>query len=68
MAVESGYYIENLRISGWACKTNLPSNCSMRGLAAPQAMFIMDSIVRDVTSRVGLPLHEVSLYVRDKPL
>jgi xanthine dehydrogenase/oxidase len=33
---ETGYRIPNARVSGWVCKTNLPSNTAFRGFGAPQ--------------------------------
>lgn len=59
ISFDSAYHIANMRISGRACKTNIPSNTSMRGLTGPQAILIMDNIVREIAGRVGLPLHKV---------
>lgn len=56
---DSAYYVENLRVRGKVCRTNLPSNTACRGLAAPQAMLIMENIIKDVSSMLNMPPHMV---------
>lgn len=50
---ENCYRIPNVKVSGWVCKTNLPSNTAFRGFGAPQGMFAAEHIVRDVGRIVG---------------
>lgn len=42
---ENAYFIPDIRIRGYACKTNLPPNTAFRGFGAPQGIFVMESIL-----------------------
>nr|AOE46690.1 xanthine dehydrogenase [Drosophila bipectinata] len=50
---ENCYRIPNVRVGGWVCKTNLPSNTAFRGFGGPQGMFAGEHIIRDVARIVG---------------
>ncbi|KAH8273140.1 hypothetical protein KR018_006412 [Drosophila ironensis] len=50
---ENCYRIPNVRVQGWMCKTNLPSNTAFRGFGSPQGMFAGEHIIRDVARIVG---------------
>ncbi|XP_030369374.1 xanthine dehydrogenase [Scaptodrosophila lebanonensis] len=56
---ENCYRIPNVRVGGWVCKTNLPSNTAFRGFGGPQGMFAAEHIIRDVARIVGRELLEV---------
>ncbi|XP_050420003.1 xanthine dehydrogenase isoform X2 [Adelges cooleyi] len=43
------YYVPNLKVSGYACATNLPSNTAFRGFGAPQGMYFAEAIVERIT-------------------
>lgn len=45
---ENCYRIPNIKVGGWVCKTNLPSNTAFRGFGGPQGMFAGEHIIRDV--------------------
>ena len=47
--IENVYNIKNLKVSGYLCKTNLPSNTAFRGFGGPQAMFAAECMIRDVS-------------------
>ena len=46
----NGYSIANLKVTGFCCKTNTPSNTAFRGFGCPQAMIVAESIVDHVAS------------------
>lgn len=48
MHVDNCYFIPNVKINGYLCKTNLPSNTAFRGFGAPQAMSAAESMIRDI--------------------
>lgn len=50
---ENCYHIPNVKVSGWVCKTNLPSNTAFRGFGGPQGMFAAEHFIRDVARIVG---------------
>ncbi|XP_055838827.1 xanthine dehydrogenase isoform X2 [Episyrphus balteatus] len=56
---ENCYNIPNVKVSGWVCKTNLPSNTAFRGFGGPQGMFAGEHIIRDVARVTGRDYTEV---------
>ncbi|XP_030559376.1 xanthine dehydrogenase [Drosophila novamexicana] len=56
---ENCYRIPNVRVGGWVCKTNLPSNTAFRGFGGPQGMFAGEHIIRDVARIVGRDVLDV---------
>lgn len=42
----NSYNVPNLRVRGWVCRTNLPSNTGFRGFGGPQAMFCAENVIR----------------------
>lgn len=56
---ENCYNIPNIKVSGWVCKTNLPSNTAFRGFGGPQGMFAGEHIVRDVARITGKDYLEI---------
>ncbi|XP_017481952.1 PREDICTED: xanthine dehydrogenase isoform X3 [Rhagoletis zephyria] len=50
---ENCYRIPNIKVGGWVCKTNLPSNTAFRGFGGPQGMFAAEHLIRDVARIVG---------------
>ncbi|XP_011180964.1 xanthine dehydrogenase [Zeugodacus cucurbitae] len=62
---ENCYRIPNVKVGGWVCKTNLPSNTAFRGFGGPQGMFAAEHIVRDVARIVGkdyLDIMQLNFY------
>lgn len=58
---DNAYNIPNLRVTGYMCKTNLPSNTAFRGFGAPQSMLIAESWMTDVAMKLGLPQEKVTM-------
>nr|XP_033794956.1 xanthine dehydrogenase/oxidase [Geotrypetes seraphini] len=56
---DNAYKIPNIRVEGYVCKTNLPSNTAFRGFGSPQAMLIAESWMSDIAVTCGLPAEEV---------
>lgn len=57
---ENAYSIPNVRVEGYVCKTNLPSNTAFRGFGGPQGMLAGEYILRDVARLLGKDVMEVS--------
>lgn len=57
--VDNSYFIPNIEINGYVCKTNLPSNTAFRGFGAPQAMLATETMIRDVANAVNKSYEEV---------
>nr|KAF6329459.1 xanthine dehydrogenase [Pipistrellus kuhlii] len=57
--MDNSYKIPNIRGTGQACKTNLPSNTAFRGFGGPQGMLIAEHWMSEVAVTCGLPAEEV---------
>lgn len=62
---ENAYYIPNVRVRGYICKTNLPSNTAFRGFGGPQGMFFGENMIREIASYLNkdpIEIASVNLY------
>lgn len=57
--MDNCYFIPNVWLRGWVCKTNTHSNTAFRGFGAPQAMYIAESIINAVAEKVGISVDEI---------
>lgn len=55
----NSYKVPNLRVRGWVCRTNLPSNTAFRGFGGPQGMFAGENIMRNMARALGKPEAEM---------
>ena len=49
------YFIPNLTVTGYSCRTNLPSNTAFRGFGGPQGMFVIESAIAKAAESLGVP-------------
>ncbi|XP_033104999.1 xanthine dehydrogenase/oxidase-like [Anneissia japonica] len=59
------YNIPNRKITGYMCRTNIPSNTAFRGFGAPQSMMLMENIVNDVATFLKIShekVREINMY------
>ncbi|CAG8657646.1 4469_t:CDS:2 [Dentiscutata erythropus] len=49
LAADGCYYIPNIRLIGNPCKTNVHSNTAFRGFGQPQAVFILESMLSELS-------------------
>jgi xanthine dehydrogenase large subunit len=54
------YFAPNVRISGRACRTNLPPNTAFRGFGGPQGIFVIESVIE----KIALHLNKDPLEIR----
>lgn len=62
---ENAYYIPNVEVTGYVCKTNLPSNTAFRGFGGPQGMFGAENMLRKLAVTLGksaIDLSKLNLY------
>lgn len=62
---ENSYKIPVSSVTGYLCKTNLPSNVAFRGFGGPQGMFLAENMIRDVAeflNRDVMDLMELNFY------
>ncbi|CAG2255817.1 XDH [Mytilus edulis] len=46
---ENCYKIENVRLTGYVCKTNTPSNTAFRGFGVPQSMLVTETFMDEIS-------------------
>ncbi|XP_011496328.1 PREDICTED: xanthine dehydrogenase [Ceratosolen solmsi marchali] len=62
---ENSYKIPAVKVYGYLCKTNLPSNTAFRGFGGPQGMFAAEHIIRHIADYLGrdvIQISEMNLY------
>ena len=62
---ENSYKIPVSSVTGYLCKTNLPTNVAFRGFGGPQGMFLAENMIRDVAeflNRDVMDLMEINFY------
>ncbi len=47
------YSIPNVRVTGYMCRTNLPSFTAFRGFGAPQGFFVIECAIQALAARSG---------------
>ncbi|MDO8718264.1 MAG: molybdopterin-dependent oxidoreductase, partial [Polaromonas sp.] len=52
--VDNAYFLEDVAIASYRCKTNTQSHTAFRGFGGPQGMIVMESILGDVARHLGL--------------
>ena len=70
MHSDNAYHIPNVDIRGTVCRTNLPPNTAFRGFGGPQAVALIENILQDVATTLGLDALDVrrrNLYVDGDP-
>ncbi|KAI5635559.1 molybdopterin-binding domain of aldehyde dehydrogenase domain-containing protein [Phthorimaea operculella] len=58
--VDNCYYIPNIEVNGYLCKTNTPSNTAFRGFGAPKAMLAAEAMIRDIASALNKTYEEIA--------
>lgn len=58
--VDNCYFIPNIQINGYVCKTNMPSNTAFRGFGAPKAMLAAEAMIRKIADTLGRAYEEIA--------
>ncbi|BCJ93842.1 xanthine dehydrogenase molybdopterin binding subunit [Anaerocolumna cellulosilytica] len=61
---ENSYQIENIRIIGRPCKTNLHPATAFRGFGGPQGIFAIESVLQRIAFTLGLDPYDVRVKNR----
>ena len=51
---DNAYYLADVDIASYRCKTNTQSNTAFRGFGGPQGMIVIESIMGDIARHLGL--------------
>jgi xanthine dehydrogenase large subunit len=55
----NSYFIPNVKMTAYSCKTNLPPNTAFRGFGGPQGMFVIESALAHAAEELGISKHEL---------
>ncbi len=55
----NSYFIPNVKMTAYSCKTNLPPNTAFRGFGGPQGMFVIESALAHAAEELGISRHEL---------
>jgi xanthine dehydrogenase large subunit len=55
----NSYFIPNVKMTAYSCKTNLPPNTAFRGFGGPQGMFVIESALAHASEELGISKHEL---------
>jgi xanthine dehydrogenase large subunit len=51
---DNAYFLEDVDIASFRCKTNTQSNTAFRGFGGPQGMIVIEAIMGDIARKLGL--------------
>ena len=54
--VTNAYFIPNVRVTGYSCRTNLVPFTAFRGFGGPQGMFVMECVLSHAAEASGIPI------------
>ncbi|SFB69831.1 xanthine dehydrogenase, molybdenum binding subunit apoprotein [Polaromonas sp. OV174] len=52
--VDNAYFLQDVEIASYRCKTNTQSNTAFRGFGGPQGMIVTEAIMGDIARTLGL--------------
>jgi xanthine dehydrogenase large subunit len=55
----NSYFVPNVEVTAYSCKTNLPPNTAFRGFGGPQGMFVIESALTHAANSLKIPTHEI---------
>jgi xanthine dehydrogenase large subunit len=50
----NSYFIPNVQLTGYSCRTHLPPNTAFRGFGGPQGMFVIEAALRHIAEVAGI--------------
>ncbi len=63
--IDNAYFVPNLRVTGQAWKTNLPSNTAFRGFGGPQGIAVIETVIDRIARQLKLDparLRQLNFY------
>ncbi len=55
--LDNTYYLPNISVTNYLCKTNTASNTAFRGFGGPQGMMCIENIINDISVYLGIDAH-----------
>ncbi len=53
----NSYFVPNVEVTAYSCKTNLPPNTAFRGFGAPQGMFVIEAAIAHAAAALNVSKH-----------
>ena len=50
----NSYFIPNVKVEAYSCRTNLPPNTAFRGFGGPQGMFVIEAAIHHAARAIGI--------------
>jgi len=50
----NSYFIPNVQVTAYSCRTNLPPNTAFRGFGGPQGMFVIEAAIAHAAEALGV--------------
>ena len=57
--IDNAYYLPNIEINSYRCKTNTVSNTAFRGFGGPQGMFCIENIIENIAQKLNQEASEI---------
>ncbi len=57
--IDNTYYLPNISITNYLCKTNTASNTAFRGFGGPQGMMCIENIIDNIATHLNIDAKEV---------
>lgn len=55
----NSYFVPNVEVTAYSCKTHLPPNTAFRGFGGPQGMFVIESAIAKAANELGITAREI---------
>ena len=55
----NSYFIPNVDVTAYCCRTNLPPNTAFRGFGGPQGMFVIEAAIAKAAQGLGVSAREI---------
>ena len=66
--IDNAYFLPNIEINSYRCKTNTVSNTAFRGFGGPQGMFCIENIIENIAQKLNQEASEIrkNNFYKDK--
>ncbi len=55
----NAYYVPNVEVTAYSCKTHLPPNTAFRGFGGPQGKFVIEAAIQEAATELGISAREI---------
>jgi len=55
----NSYYVPNVRVTAYSCRTNLPPNTAFRGFGGPQGMFVIEAAIHKAATALQIEASKI---------